>query len=57
MAQIRLVNCSRTHAEDHLVSILQVGNVSSHTGNKTCSAVFINVSKGKGLNIFKHGFP
>lgn len=42
------------HAEHHLVSVLNVGYIGGQTCDKTCRAEFINIRKGKGLNMIEH---
>ena len=38
---------THTHAQQHLVGILQVGHICGQTGDKTCGAEFVNVGKRK----------
>ena len=42
------------HAQQHLIGVLDVGNVGGHTGDQTGGRVFIDVGKAEGLDIFKH---
>ena len=48
--------CSGTHTQDHLVRILNVGHIRSQTSYQTCCGKFVNIGKGKRLNIGVHGF-
>ena len=52
MAQIRLA----AHAPDHLIGILQIGDVCCKTGDQTGSAVLVDVGKRKGLDVGVHSF-
>ena len=41
-------------SDNHLECILEVGDVGSHTGDQTSSAVFVDVGEGERLDIREH---
>ena len=49
--------CPHSNTQNHLIRILDIGDIRSHPGNKTGSTVFINVGKRKGLYVFIHSIP
>ena len=49
--------CPYKHTNQHLVCVLHVGNIRSHTGNQTCCGEMVNIPECKILNIIKHSPP
>ena len=47
---------THTHAQQHLVGILQVGHICGQTGDKTCGTEFVDVGKRKTLDVLVHRF-
>ena len=45
------------HTDHHHKRVLHVGNICGHTGHQTWHAEFVNIGKGKGLDIGVDGLP
>ena len=42
------------HTQNHLVGVLQVGDVGGHTGDQAGGGKFVDVGKAEGLDVFEH---
>ena len=45
---------TEAHPQDHLVCILQIGHIRGQTGNQSRRGKFIDICKGKGLDMIEH---
>ena len=46
--------CADAHAQDHLISHLNVGDICGQSCDKSCGAEFVNIGERECLDIFIH---